>query len=281
MGLKINTNVEALNVYNNMTTTNTKVADSLKRLSSGHRINSAKDDASGFAIANSFKAKISSMRVASQNASEAQSMLQTADGAYSKVHDILVRMKDLATQSASGQTENRTTMNNEFKALQDEIDRITGSTKYGGTTLVAGDSGSGTIDSVGITFQVGASNVTDDQLTLQFSGATTTDLAVSSGTINISDSAGAQSAMDAIDTALTSVNSYMGEVGSYQNRLQYTIENLAVSMENFSASESTIRDVDMAAEVTQFTKNQILQQAGMSMLSQANSAPQQILTLLR
>jgi flagellin len=277
MGLKINTNVEALGVYNNITNTNAKVADSLKRLSSGFRINSAKDDASGFAIANSFKAKISSMRVASQNANEAQSMLQTADGAYSKVNDILVRMKDLATQAASGQTESLSTMNNEFQNLQLEIDRIANSTKYGGTTLV---SGSGSAAS-GITFQVGATNATNDRITLSFSGATTSCLGVAASSININTAGGAQGAMDAIDTALTSINYFMGAVGANQNRLQYTVENLATTMENFSASESTIRDVDMAYEVMSFTKNQILQQSGMAMMSQANSAPQQILTLLR
>ncbi|MFP5213598.1 MAG: flagellin [Acidobacteriota bacterium] len=278
MGLKINTNVESINVHRTLTDTNNKVADSLKRLSSGFRINSAKDDASGFAIANSFKVKIGAMRVASQNASEAQSMLQTADGAYSKVHDIMSRMKNLATQAASGQTENLTTMNNEFKALQDEIDRIAGSTKYGTIGLVDGGS---TIATQGITFQVGATNAADNQINLKFNGAFTGCMAVSSGTINVNSASGARDAMSAIDTALTSINSYMGEIGTYQNRLQYTIENLAVSIENFSASESTIRDVDMAFEVMSFTKNQILQQSGMAMLAQANQAPQQIMSLLK
>ncbi len=276
MGLRINTNTDALSVQNYLVTTNNRVSDSLKRLSSGLRINSAKDDAAGFAIANSFKAKISSMRVASQNASEAQSMLQTADGAYTQIHDILVRMKSLATQAASGQTESLDTMDNEFGLLQDEIDRISKSTKYGTTTLVEG---AGTALS-GITFQVGATNSGENQITVKFNGATASCLGVSTA-IGINTLASAQAAMDAIDTALTSINSYMGEVGAYQNRLQYTIDNLSVSIENFSASESAIRDVDMAAEISTFTKNQILQQSGMAMLAQANQAPQQVLTLLR
>jgi flagellin len=276
MGLKVNTNLEALGVHNNMVATNSKVANSLKRLSSGLRITSAKDDAAGFAIANSFAAKISSMRVASQNASEAQSMLQTADGAYSKVNDILVRMKSLATQAASGQTESLTTMNNEFTALQNEIDRISGSTKYGSTVLV---NGTGTA-AAGITFQVGATNSGSDQIVVKFDSATATALGVSTS-IGIGNLASAQAAMTALDTALTSINSFMGSVGGYQNRLQYTIDNLATSIENYSSSESTIRDVDMASEISDFTKNQILQQAGMAMLAQANSGPQQILTLLR
>ncbi|MHC1728122.1 MAG: flagellin [Syntrophobacteraceae bacterium] len=276
MGLRINTNVDALSVQNNLITTNNRVSDSLKRLSSGLRINSAKDDAAGFAIANSFKAKISSMRVASQNATEAQSMLQTADGAYTQIHDILVRMKSLATQASSGQTESLATMDNEFGLLQDEIDRIAKSTKYGSTTLVEG---SGSAVS-GITFQVGATNATENQITVKFNGATASCLGVSTA-IGINTLVSAQAAMNAIDTALTSINSYMGEVGAYQNRLQYTIDNLAVGVENLSASESAIRDVDMAAEISTFTKNQILQQSGMAMLAQANQAPQQVLTLLR
>ena len=280
MGLKVNTNTNALQILNNMDTTNSKVSDSLRRLSSGLRITSAKDDASGFAIANSFAAKISAMKVASQNASEAQSMLQTADGAYSKVNDILVRMKALATQAASGQTENLTTMNNEFSKLQDEIDRIAASTKYGSTTLI---NGVGTSAS-GITFMVGATNTAPNQITVAFSGATAACLGVSStgaGGVGIGSLASAQAAMDALDTALTSVNAFMGSIGAYQNRLQYTVENLSVSIENYASSESTIRDVDMASEISTFTKNQILQQSAMAMLAQANSAPQQILTLLR
>jgi flagellin len=276
MGLKVNTNMEALDVHNNLVNTNNKVADSLKRLSSGLRINSAKDDASGFAIANSFAAKISAMKVASQNASEAQSMLQTADGAYTKVNDILVRMKSLATQAASGQTESLGTMENEFSSLQSEIDRISASTKYGSTTLIDGTGSAST----GITFQVGATNGAENQIVVKFDSATAAALGVSTS-IGIGSLASAQDAMSAIDTALTSINSYMGSIGAYQNRLQYTIDNLATSVENYSSSESTIRDVDMASEISDFTKNQILQQAGMAMLSQANSGPQQILTLLR
>jgi flagellin len=276
MAIRINTNVDALNIQRNMGLTSDKVSTALKRLSTGTRINSAKDDASGFAVANSFRAKISSMRVAYQNAGEAQSMLQTADGAYTKIHDILIRMKDLATQAASGQTD-QSQMTNEFTALKSEIDRIASSTKYNTTSLVDGSQ-----DANGITFQVGqtyGSGTANMQINMTLDGANTTCLAVNGSAI---DTAGnAATAMDAIDTALGSVNAYMGSVGSYQNRLQYTMENLQVSIENYSASESTIRDADMAFEVMNFTKNQILQQSGMAMLAQANQAPQQILSLLR
>jgi flagellin len=269
MSLRINTNVEALNVHNNLVSTNNKVAQSLKRLSSGLRINSAKDDASGLAVANNFAAKVSSMTVANQNATEANSMLQTADGAYSKINDILTRMRDLSTQAASGQTEQRDKLNTEYVALKDEIDRIAGSTTYGSLTLTGAAST--------YTFQVGAGTTSNDKISISFSSATSSDLGL---TADISSDTNAAAAMGTLDTALSSVNSYMANVGAYQNRLEYTMENLSVSIENYSASESAMRDVDMAAEMTTFTKNQILQQSGIAMLSQANSAPQQILSLL-
>ena len=374
MGLAISTNLEAIRVHDNLVTSNNNVAKSLRRLSSGLRINSAKDDASGFAIANSFKAKASAMRVSSQNASEGQSMLQVADGAYSKIDDILVRMKSLATQAASGQTENLTTMNNEFLALQKEIDHIANSTKYGGTALIDGSSsGSGSVytgtqalqnlynfvgtlnvdtksdagsastalgmyDTTGltmaegnifanlhviaefiavngvapaqttawnsnvsqltamynsylepgsssggglVTFQVGATNTATDRLTISFDGATSDSLKVSSSAIGIASQESAREAMSALDLALTSINAFMGNIGAYQNRLQYAIENLAIGTENFMSSASAIEDADMASEMSELSKNQILQQSGMAMLSQANQSPQQILSLLR
>jgi flagellin len=270
MGLRVNTNVEALNVHNNLALTNNRVSESLKRLSSGRRINSAKDDASGLAVANTFRARISSMRVANQNAMEANSMLQTADGAYSKITDILVRMRDLATQAASGQTEQRDKLSTEFDQLKEEIDRIANSTTYGELTLTAAGKD--------YMFQIGAGTTDNDKLTVSFTGVSTSGLSIDSASIG-SDTAAA-SAMTSIDAALSSMNTNMASIGAYQNRLQYAMENLAVSIENFSASESAIRDVDMAWEMTNFTKNQILQQTGIAMLAQANQAPQQIMQLI-
>jgi flagellin len=277
MGLRINTNIEAINTYNNLTRTNQKVADSLKRLSSGYRINSAKDDAAGYAVANSFKAKISSLRVAYQNATESNSMLQVADGAYNKIHDILIRMKDLATQAAGDHitTANRDLLNTEFKELQAEVDRIAQSTTYNGVTLVYGT----TAGPVLFTFQIGAGATSADRIAVKMNTVSSAALTLSS--VAIDTAAGAQSAMGSIDTALTSINTYMSQLGAYQNRLQHTMDNLNVMIENYSASESAIRDVDMAQEMTEFTKNQILQQAGMAMLAQANMAPQQVLQLLQ
>jgi len=275
-GLVVNTNMNSLMIENTLSNTNAAVSSSLQKLSSGLRINSAQDDAAGYAIANSFKASVASMQVASQNANQANSMLQTADGAYSQINDILVQMKSLATEAASGQESptNRTSLQNEFSDLQNEIDKIANSTQYGSSSLI-----NGTLTSA-VTFQVGASNTTDNQIGLTFDNARASDLKVDTLNIGGSDSSGATAAMDAIDTALTSINSFMGDVGSYQTQLQYTINNLTTSMQNYTASTSTIEDVDMASEVSNMTKNQILQQSAMAMLAQANSQPQSILKLL-
>lgn len=276
MSLKVNTNVDALNIHLNLVNTQAKVGNSLARLSSGLRINSAKDDAAGYAVANSFKSKVSSLNVAYQNATESNAMLQVADGAYNKIHDILIRMKDLATQSAGGQIENtnRSQLQTEFGNLQSELDRIAQSTKYGGQTLVF----SGVGGAFSLTFQIGSTNAASDQISVSLDAVSTSALGVNG--LAISSSGSASSAMASIDIALSSINSFMANLGANQNRLQYTMDNIDVMRNNFSAAESAIRDVDMAAEVTLFTKNQILQQTGMAMLAQANSAPQQILQLL-
>jgi flagellin len=270
MALRINTNVEAIQIHGKLVDTSNALANSLKKLSTGKRINSAKDDAAGFTVANKFRSDVSSMRVAYQNASEGQSMLSVADGAYNKIHDILIRAKDLATQAASGQTP-QAPLQSEFQLLASEIERIANSTKYNTTELIKTDSN--------VTFQVGQTNDTNFQLTIAMKGASRASLGFTG--VDITSAGEAQTAMMKLDTMLSSINAYMSTVGAYQNRLQYTMENLSVSIENFTASESTIRDVDMAFEVTQFTKNQILQQSGMAMLAQANTAPQQVLTLLR
>ncbi len=276
MALRVNTNIPALSIQNTLTGTGNKVSDSLKRLSSGRRIMSAKDDAAGLAVSNFFKAKISSLRVAYQNATESNSMLQVADGAYSKVHDILVRMKELATQAAGGQIENanRDQLNVEFSQLQAELDRIAQSTKYGGQTLIYSTG----VDTLTFTFQIGPTNADTDRISVGLNSVSTAALQVSSLSISLANSA--SDAMGYIDLALTSVNTYMATLGGSQNRLQHTMENINVMVENFSAAESAIRDVDMAFEVTEFTKNQILQQSGMAMLAQANQAPQQIIQLI-
>lgn len=276
-GIVVNTNMNALTIENTLSNTNSAVSASLQKLSSGLSINSAADDPAGYAIANSFKAKIASMQVAAQNANQAQSMLQTADGAYSQINNILVQMKSLATEAASGQetTNNLASLNGEFADLQSEIDLIANSTQYGSTNLI-----DGTLATTGITFQVGATNTANNQISVTFSGASTGCLTVSSSTVGINSLASAQQAMTALDAALTSINSFMGQVGGLQNQLSYSINNLTTSIQNYTSSESTIQDVDMAAEVSTLTKNQILQQSAMAMLAQANAQPQAILKIL-
>jgi len=274
-GMVVNTNMSALTIENILSNTNSDVSASLTKLSSGLSINSAADDPAGFAIANAFKSSIASMQVASQNASQATSMLQTADGAYSQINNILVQMKSLATEAASGQEgqTNLDSLSGEFQDLQSEIDNIAGSTTYGGTSLINGTQG-------GITFQIGATNATNNQLTLSFTGATTACLGVSTG-VGIDSLASAQAAMTALDNALTSINTAMGAVGGLQNQLGYTINNLTTTIQNYMASASTIEDVDMASEVSNLTKHQILQQSAMAMLAQANAQPQNVLKLLQ
>jgi len=277
MALRVNTNMDAISIQYNLINIQEKVAGSMKSLSSGRRIRSAKDDASGLAIANFFKAKISSMRVAYQNATESNNMLQVADGAYSNIHGILIRMKELAVQAAGGQIENanREQLNVEFMQLHAELDQIAESTKYGGQNLVYS---TGTGNAASFTFQVDVTNDSFSKIGISLGAVSTGALAISVTSIGTASSA--SSAMGMLDLALGSVNDFMARVGAGQNRLQQTLQMLQVGIENFSSSESTIRDVDMAYEVTQFTKNQILQQTSMAMLAQANQAPQQILQLI-
>jgi flagellin len=273
--------MDALSIENTLSTTNAAVSTSLTKLSTGLSINSAADDPAGYAIANGFKAKVASMQVAAQNANQATSMLQTADGAYSQVNDILVQMKSLATEASSGQESpsNLSSLNGEFSDLQNEIDQIAGSTQYGSINLIDGNATA----SAGVTFQIGATNGAGNYMVVQFSGATTACLGVSgtSNHVSIDSLASAQAAMTALDSALTSVNAFMGTVGGMQNQLQYSINNITTTIQNYTSSESTIEDVDMASEVSNLTKNQILQQSAMAMLAQANAEPQNVLKLLQ
>ena len=280
-GMVVKTNMDALSIENTLSSTNSTVSSSLEKLSTGLSINSAADDPAGYAIANGFKAKIASMQVAAQNAAEATSMLQTADGAYSQINDILVQMKSLATEASSGQESpsNLSSLNGEFSDLQNEIDQIAGSTQYGSINLIDGNATA----SAGVTFQIGATNGAGNYMVVQFSGATTACLGVSgtSNHVSIDSLASAQAAMTALDSALTSVNAFMGTVGGMQNQLQYSINNITTTIQNYTSSESTIEDVDMASEVSNLTKNQILQQSAMAMLAQANAEPQNVLKLLQ
>jgi flagellin len=277
MGLRINTNIAAFNAHRQLTKSDSALSNSLERLSSGLRINKAKDDVAGLAIANNFRTEIKSLEKAQQNASQATSMLQVADGAAGQVETILERLKELATTAASDNTDSagRASLNDEASELLNEINRIAADTKYSGTSLINGQGG--TLD-----FQIGSSNggTTADQIQINFGNVNfvSTNLCVNG--MDLTTKAGAQAAVDNVDKGVSVAGTGMGKIGAAQSRLSFASANLANTIENLSASESTIRDADMAYEMVEFTRNQIMLQAGTSMLAQANMAPQSVLGLL-
>ena len=270
---RIQTNLPALSSHQRLTESSRALARSMERLSSGYRINRAADDAAGLAIANRFRADIRSLQVAQRNINEATSLIQIAEGAVGNIEAILERMKELATQAASANASTQlSVLDDEFQALKDEIDRIVNATNYQGTSLL-----DGTFSGV---FQIGPTNSAHDQLTVTLSSALdTTALAIDAS--DLTSQANAQAALTSVTSAIATANRVLGELGAYQNRLDYAASNVATTTLNYQASESTIRDVDMAAEMVSFTKYQILQQVGTSMLAQANFAPQAVLTLVR
>jgi len=375
MGFRIQNNIAAMNAQRNLNVSDAGMTKSLERLSSGYRINSAKDDAAGLAISQSFRADIASVKVAQRNISEANSLLQTAEGAMSSVADILTRMKELATQASSANAgTDIAKLSAEYDSLVSEVDRIADSTKYAGTALVNGTftggstvvAASATIDTAGNIYDINVANAASGDYVVAYSAtagtltmtnggtsqtvtitanstmnfdkfnisfkttaaATTANIGaglagtqtihdnsvsskkfqigyeedsnsqlnISLGDLNtvalkdtgsgvaagdISTASGALAKMSDIDDAIDKLNSLRGGVGAYQNRLAYAGSNLSITLENFTAADSVIRDVDMAAEMTSFTKNQILVQAGTSMLAQANMASQGVLSLFK
>jgi len=275
MGLRINQNVEAMNAYRHLTDTNNSLSSSLERLSSGFRINRAADDAAGLSISEKLRSQVGGFKVAMQNAQDGISMLQTAEGALNETTSILQRIRDLAVQSSNGtqDTNSRAAADGEVQQSLKEIDRIANATKYGSISLLSG--------AATFTFNVGATTTSNDQISVGVTGMTTAagDLALTA--VGVSTLASAQAAVGLIDTAIDAVSKQRSTFGAVQNRLQHTVNNLGVAVENLSASESRIRDTDMASEMVNFTKSQILSQAGTAMLAQANSAPQSVLSLLR
>ena len=276
MGLQINTNVAAMNAYRNLSSTQGSMATSLERLSSGLRINRAADDAAGLAISEKLRAQTNGLNQATSNAQDAISLVQTAEGALNETHSILQRMRQLSVQSANDTNtdDDRAAIQKEVTALNSELDRIAGTTQFNGQNLLDGTGG--TAKDGKFAFQVGAN--TGQTVTVTFAKADTTTLGT--GALDVSTSAGASSALTAIDAAIKTVSGNRADLGAVQNRLQHTINSLNVASENSAAAESRIRDTDMAKEMTSFTRSQILQQAGVSMLAQANSAPQSVLKLL-
>jgi flagellin len=274
MGLRIQNNIAAMNAHRQLTISDTGLSKSLERLSSGYRINRAADDAVGLAISQGMRADIASYNVASRNVSEANAMVQVAEGAYDQIGNMLVRLKELATQAASANAAgNLDKIDAEASALLDEIDRISDSTAYAGATLLDGSLGTQT-------FQVGSTANTFSRIDVGFSTVSTAADSLNIVDIDLSEASGdALAALTSVDAAIDSLNDSRGALGAIQNRLGYAAANLSTTIENVQAAESVIRDVDMAAEMTTFTKNQILLQAGTAMLAQANMAPQVVLSL--
>jgi flagellin len=370
MALRIQNNIAALGARRNLDVSQSKLVTSLERLSSGFRINKAADDAAGLAISQGLRGELAGFVMASRNASQASSMLQVAEGALDQVSNILTRLRELATQAASDNVNDRTSIATEADQLVSEIDRIVNSTKYSGQLLIDGSFGetkggswtppdnvtdlsvgsgstvgaysvsegtSGSslivtvstggvsqaltlsdgaatanfttfgisfettsafdadVDSVisditvatsggGATFQIGAENASGSQLSVSIGNASTATIGIDGGSqvsvIDLSTKSGAQSAIDILDAAIDDISNIRGSIGAYQNRLSYASANLSTTIENVTAAESVIRDTDLAFEMTEFTKQQIVQQAGVAMLAQANALPKAVLKLL-
>ena len=267
MSLRINSNVEALNAHRQLSMTNDKVSKSMERLSSGYRINRAADDAAGLAISEKLRGQIRGLSQAQRNAQDGVSLVQTAEGSLNEVHSMLQRVRELAVQYKNGSldTNARTAIQNEVNQLSSEIDRIGKQAQSSGIPLRDG--------TASVSFQVGAND--GEQI-----GITFLNLSASVGTSYATLSAGNNTDISEIDAAITRVSAARGQMGAVQNRLDHTLSVSAAYQENLTAAESRIRDVDMAEEMVNLTKMQVLQQAGMAMLAQANQSPQSVLKLL-
>jgi flagellin len=249
---------------------------SVAKLAAGTRVLSARDDAASMAIGMKLRSDVVSLKQAAVNVSQAASMIQIADGAMSTVGDILLRMKSLATQGASDQldTTQRAMLDTEFTALIDEVDRIANVTNFDGKVLT-----DGTYASTGLSFQVGHDTTANDSIEVDIADISKTALSI--GSNSVSALSAATTAIDAINTAIDTVATARASLGASQNRLEFAGANVATQMENAEAARSTLMDLDVAAEMSAFTSNQILQQAGVSMLAQANQMPQNLMRLFR
>ena len=274
MALSVNTNIAALNSYRNLSNTQNDLSKSLEKLSSGLRINRAADDAAGLAISEGLRSQISGTKQAVRNAQDGISVVQTAEGALTETHSILQRMRTLSVQAANDGGLNATAKSNiqdEVTQLATELDRIAATTDFNGKKLLAGTyAGS---------FQVGANTSANDVISVSIDAMSASALTVNA--LDVSTFAGATGAVAAIDTAIETVSKTRSKLGAVQNRFDHTINNLNVAAENLAASESRIRDTDMASEMVSYTRASILSQAGTAMLAQAKSIPQSVLQLLQ
>ncbi|WP_435790468.1 flagellin [Clostridium sp.] len=274
----INHNMSAMNANRNVNINSANASKSMQKLSSGLRINNAADDAAGLAISEKMRGQIRGLDQGSRNAQDGISLIQTAEGALNETTSILQRMRELSVQSATATntTADRKAIATEFKQMQSEVTRIGNQTEFNTKALLDGAFSGGT---AGLDFQIGAN--ASQTINLKIEDMTATGLGVDTAVILVDTATNAQLATAGLDTALASVSTERANLGSVQNRLEHTINNLNTSSENLQTSESRIRDVDMAKEMSEFSKNNILSQAAQAMLAQANQQPQQILQLLR
>ena len=273
--LSIRSNASSLNAQKQLASTQQNMGVSLERLSSGYRINKAGDDAAGLSISESMRAQIKGLNQASRNANDGISLLQTAEGALSEVSNILIRMREISVQAVNGTltSTDRGYLNQEFDELRTEITRIADVTEFNGQALLNADSN-------GFSFQVGIDNGSTSQINISLSDMTDDGAAISLSTNTITGQTVANVAITDVDAAIQQVSSLRSTIGATQNRLNSTIVNLATTSENLTSANSRIRDVDVAGESANMTRNQILMQAGTAVLSQANSLPQSALSLI-
>ncbi|MZP29473.1 flagellin [Heliobacterium undosum] len=268
----INHNISAMNAQRQLGVTDFSMSKSLERLSSGLRINRAGDDAAGLAISEKMRGQINGLNQAVRNSQDAISLLQTAEGALNETHAILQRMRELSVQASNDTnvTADRQAIKTEINELQSELNRISNTTEFNTQKLLSGGFNNKT-------FLIGANS--GQTISISITGVSSAKLKVDS--ISVSSTTGAQSAISSVNDAIATVSTMRSKLGAWQNRLEHTIANLNVAGENLQAAESRVRDVDMAKEMSSFTRSQILSQAGTSMLAQANQKPQGVLSLLR
>lgn len=275
--LVVNTNQSAIGAYNNLNTTDMAMTKAISELSSGLQIQTAADNPAGYVVAEALQSQANGYTAAISNAQSGVSLIQTASGALNQIASILQTMNQLALSSANGATNDTASLNanqQEFSALQNQIDQIANTTSYGTTLLLDGSFSSQSL-------QVGAFDNSNQQLTLAIGAATTGALGVATGAVAVSSQASAQAAVSAVQAAITSVASIEAAVGATQNQLAAIVANLTVGQQNLQAAYSGLVDVNFAQETTQFTTDQILMQSGVSMLSQAQQTPSMVLKLLQ
>jgi flagellin len=273
--ISVASNIASLNARRNLSKTHTNLSQSIERLSSGLRINRAADDAAGLAVSESMRTQLRGLQQAERNSQDAISLIQTAEGGLQEVTNVLSRMRELAIQAANEGTMDTTQrgyLHQEFDLLESELNRIVNVTEYNGQALI-----DGTV-SGGISFQIGMRNSDNDRISVALQSVTATSLGLNDEALSTASQA--QAAISALDAALTTVNTQRGTLGATQNRLEMTISNLLNMEENLSAADSRIRDADIAEESAKLSRAQILEQAGTSVLAQANQLPQSVLSLI-